>query len=927
MKTRITLFVLVLLNMLACTKENTGIPLPEHPRPDRERKDWINLNGPWAFTFDEGKAMAVLRNGDLGAMDQQITVPFSWGTELSGVEDSSALPHKNFHAHEKQFLPPRTRPKDIGWYARQIKIPSKWRDKRVFLIVGAADYESKVWLNGRELGEHRGGYTPFEIELDGAVAGEAQCLMIRVDDTWSKTRLYGKQEYGDVRGIWQTVYLEARPKQYIESIHFTPDIKESCVRVHVQLDQAAAEGETFRLHFRTGRQADFEAPFNGSDEADFIVPIKDQHLWSLDDPFLYEVTASLKSGDCLDTYFGQREISTAVLPGTDYPYIALNGKPVYLQLTLDQSYYPGSHYTFPSDEVMKNEILLSKKLGLSGNRIHIKAEMPRKLYWADRLGLLIMADIPHFWGRPVPESRADWEHCLRQQVSRDYNHPSIFAWVCFNETWGLTDTADVYQPETQEWVRQMYLLAKDLDKSRLVEDMSPCRHDHVQTDINSWHGYRPGYEWERTIAMNCDSTYRGSSYNYIGGNVQGDEPMMNSECGNVWGYYASTGDCDFSWDYHLMLNAFRRHPRCAGWLYTEHHDVIKEWNGYVRFDRSPKYDGLEELVPGMGLKDLHSLYYVSPDCPLYQVVPGGSRQQIPYYLSVMTDKVEEPFTMRTELVRYGSLGEVETVSESEQELVLTPWQNGPAGSLTAQMPEKCGLYLLRIVLNKGHQTVHRNFVAFRVKDAPATVPEDCRVVTFQPASYTKAEWSVKSSAVLDSLKVNGLGYGFFEYTVTLPEDLSTDRVKDAELIFEASSRPVMGRDLPDQPSPGYEDPNYDPSRNNNAYHMTDNQLNPSAVEVLVNGQRIGLQTLSDDPADHRGILSWGAQLQDLHLREAGTYGQIVRMKMPTSVLKGQRQLTIRLGVPEESGAGGLAIYSQDFGRFPLDPTLIFKLEK
>ena len=901
--------------------------MPEHPRPDRERKEWLNLNGPWAFTFDEAKAMAALQNGDLDAMDQQITVPFPWGTELSGVEDSSALPHMNFHFHEKDYLPPRTRPKDIGWYAKEIKIPSKWRGKRIFLIIGAADYESKVWLNGHEVKEHRGGYTPFETELKEAVAGETQRLMIRVDDTWRKDRLYGKQEYGDVRGIWQTVYLEARPEQYIESIQFDPNIKESCVSVRVRLDHPAAEGETFRLHFRTGKQPDFEAPFSGSDEATFTVPIKNQHLWNLDDPFLYEVTASLKSGDCLDTYFGQREISTVMLPGTNYPYVALNGKPIYLQLTLDQSYYPGSHYTFPSDEVMKNEILLTKRLGLSGNRIHIKAEVPRKLYWADRLGVLIMADIPHFWGRPVQNSRQDWEYCMRQQISRDYNHPSIFAWVCFNETWGLTDTADVYQPETQDWVRRMYQLAKDLDKSRLVEDMSACRHDHVQTDINSWHSYRPGFDWEREIAMYCDSTYRGSSFNFIGGNIQGDEPMMNSECGNVWGYYGSAGDCDFSWDYHLMLNAFRRHPLCAGWLYTEHHDVIKEWNGYVRFDRSPKYDGLEDLVPGMSLRDLHSPYYVSPDCPLYQVVPGGSNQQVPYYLSVMTDDTEDSFTLRTELVRYGDLGEVENVSETEQELTLTPWQNGPAGSLAANIPPKQGLYLLRIILNKGKQVVHRNFVTFRVKDAPATLPADCRVLSFQPASYTKSEWSVKTSAVFDSLKVNGLGNGFFEYSVTLPEDLATDRLKEAELVFEASSRPVLGSDLPDRPSPGYDDPSYDPSRNPNAYHMTDDKLNPSAVEVLVNGQRIGVQALYDDPADHRGILSWGSQKQDMRLHEAGTYGQLVRMEVPATLLKGQRQLTIRFSVPQESGEGGLSIYGQDFGRFPLDPTLIFKYEK
>ena len=221
-----------------------------------------------------------------------------------------------------------------------------------------------------------------------------------------------------------------------------------------------------------------------------------------------------------------------------------------------------------------NEILLSKKVGLNGNRIHIKVEVPRKLYWADKLGLLIMADTPNFWGEPVPEAREDWENCLREQVERDYNHPSIFAWVNFNETWGLR-TGGTYLPETQEWVRSMYHLTKSLDPSRLVEDQSACNHDHVESDINSWHAYCRGYVWEDTIKEYSDKTFPGSTFNYIGGNAQNGAPMINSECGNVWGYEGSAGDCDYTWDYHIMMDAFRRYPKCAGWLYTEHHDVIK----------------------------------------------------------------------------------------------------------------------------------------------------------------------------------------------------------------------------------------------------------------------------------------------------------------------------------------------------------------
>ena len=228
------------------------------------------------------------------------------------------------------------------------------------------------------------------------------------------------------------------------------------------------------------------------------IALRDVKLWDLENPYLYEVVCALKPGgreagaaetDEVRTYFGMRKVSVGKLPGTEHPYVTLNGKPLYLQLTLDQSYHPDGFYTFPSDEFMKNEILLSKKLALSGNRIHIKVEVPRKLYWADRLGLLIMADVPCAWG-PASEAmfREHW-FCFEGMVKRDFNHPSIFSWVLFNETWGLfvdgqnwgRDRAKRYAPWVQRAVADAYAKAKALDPTRLVEDNSPCNRDHVAT--------------------------------------------------------------------------------------------------------------------------------------------------------------------------------------------------------------------------------------------------------------------------------------------------------------------------------------------------------------------------------------------------------------------------------------------------------------
>ncbi len=910
MKTKLPIIGAMLALLVACAPDvRDEIPLPEHPRPDFERAQWINLNGSWSFTFDEALASKALSEKDCSVMDRSIKVPFPWGSELSEVPDSG----------------------DIGWYARTVTVPRSWKGKRVFLVVGASDWESRAWFDGTELGTHKGGYTPFEFELTGVRFGEAQQLVLRVDDTYSDSHLYGKQGYGNARGIWQTVYLEARPKNFITSLHFTPDIDKSQVKVDIILAAPPAEGETFTLKFRTGGQETFSAGVEGQ-SASFLVPLRDQHLWDIDDPFLYEVTACLGSGDEVNGYFGQRKIGVVKFPGADYKYVALNDKPVYLQLCLDQSYHPQGFYTFPSDEFMKNEILLSKRLGLNGNRIHIKVEVPRKLYWADKLGLLIMADTPNFWGKPVPEARQDWENCMRSQVERDYNHPSIFAWVNFNETWGLHGEND-YDTEVQEWVRSMHRLTKRLDPSRLAEDNSACLRDHVETDINSWHSYRPGWDWEAEIERYDAGTYPGSTFNFTGGNVQDDAPMINSECGNVWGYEGSAGDCDFTWDYHIMIDAFRRHPKVAGWLYTEHHDVINEWNGYVHYDRSPKIDGLDDLVPGMTVADFQSLYYICPEKYLYTVNKPGEWVDLSFYGSFMTDRNPGNMTLETEMVGYDCLGRFRTFDKYSGEIKFSPWCSRTVATQKVHVPEDNGLYWLRTVLKDASgKELHHNFTIFRVKDGKTPVPEDSAVITFAPSSVTAKEWSQGDASIFDGLKVDGFGNGWFEYTVKLPKDIDLEKVTSAQLVFEASAKEKFGKDKEGNEASGdymLGKGTFDHCKSLNSYAMTDSTLWPSTVVVSVNGKEIGSADLADDPADHRGILSWGAQPRQPFMREAGSYGELVKIDVPLSALPAQeilstRTVVIRFTVPAEAGEGGLAIYGKDFGRYPLDPMIILK---
>ena len=488
--------------------QEPAIPLPEHPRPDWQRERWVNLNGTWQFRFD--KADVGLKekwSEGQAAFPLKIMVPFPWGSALSQVKDEAP----------------------VGWYARTVRVPEAWRGQRVFVVIGACDWETQGWLDGQALGTHRGGYTPFEFELTPHLKpGQDQRLVLRVDDAARPFKLEGKQGYGNARGIWQTVYLEDRPQTFLETVHFLPDIDARKVTVKATLSQPAPQGGELRLAFNTGALPEAAGPIAaGAKEVQFEVVIPQARLWSLEDPFLYEVGATLRLGanaDRVSTYFGMRNISVVKLPGTEFPYIALNNRPVYLQITLDQSYHPEGFYTFPSDAFMRDEILRSRRLGLNANRLHVKVDVPRKLYWADRLGLLIMADVPNSWGEPDAAMRGEIDFALRGMLRRDFNHPAIFAWVPFNETWGLfTKQGEkrVYRPETQEWVASVYRLARQLDPTRLVEDNSPCNNDHVETDINSWHAYLPGFEWRAHLDQVSADTRPGSKWNFIGGRDAG----------------------------------------------------------------------------------------------------------------------------------------------------------------------------------------------------------------------------------------------------------------------------------------------------------------------------------------------------------------------------------------------------------------------
>ncbi len=925
---RITFLFLGVLFLFSCSKkESSNIPLPEHPRPNFQRSLWQNLNGTWQFKADTADVgLSENWQNKTGSFNGNILVPFSWASPASGVE----LPDVH-----------------VGWYTRTFSLENNevWNEKETFLNFCASDFNTTVWLNGTKIGEHSGGYTPFDFNISEFVKEGENTLVVRVEDEELQNRPSGKQYYGNAKGIWQTVYLDARSENHITALFFTPDIDKKEVKVKVELAKLTAVKTVFVLR---GPGINFRRELPGNIKmSEFTIPIDNMKLWDLDNPYLYEVTAGLQGenwNDEVASYFGMRKISAIQAPGQDFQYVALNNKAIYMKLSLDQSYHPEGFYTFPSDRFMKEEIQRAKDLGLNGLRIHIKAEMPRKLYWADKLGLLIQEDVPNFWGEPDSIAKVNWEQLARAEMARDYNSPSIFSWVLFNETWGLFSNEEEgrrsYTKETQDWVRSWYHRTKEFDPTRLVEDNSPCNWDHVITDINTWHRYSPARHWSGFLDMVCENTYPGSEWNYIGGNKQGNEPMFNSECGAVWGYTGSTGDIDLTWEYHIMMNEFRKRPKIAGFLFTEFHDVINEWNGYYRFDRSKKMFGLDGLCEGMTMKDLHGDLYVVSGDDFYQDYQGGTEVLMPLGISAVTEDIPGELKVDFKVYGWNDLGEKEEITEGSIPAHAEAFAFTPLEPAKFTVPDKNMVLIFATALRNGKgKVLQRNFTPFKVSGRKST---DYITITQAPANFTEADWSIKQLTRQNGNKVWGMGSGYFEYQFELPEELNAEDVRSIEFRAELASRYPQEKYLEDGDAerigmtvvstkgiiPGY---------GKNSFPQSDEKVHSSGVKIAANDQIIGEVELFDDPADHRGILSWMNQnpgwlwgssdrSRPWLLDEAGSYGYPVRIKFDATAKKSALEtgkVTLRLYVDEQTAnRGGLSVYGAGSGMYPMDLTLL-----
>ncbi|MFD0671194.1 glycoside hydrolase family 2 protein [Cohnella sp. GCM10027633] len=907
--------------MQASALPRADVPRPEYPRPDWQRANWLNLNGEWAFTFDalnEGLRQQWQQDRKAQAFDRRITVPFSWANPLSGIGSDE---------------------KGVGWYRREVAWTPDADGARVFLRFGAVDYRCDVWVNETHVGEHTGGYGAFDIEVTDVWRKDApNAIVVRAEDNDLNHQARGKQGYGEIRGIWQPVWLEARPRSYVKDAKFKT---KTDGKVEVCATIVAGQGGAAKLSllFGTDGARDVEHELDvtlqeGENVVDTAFAVAEPRLWSPDSPTLYEGELRLSGDfgeDRVSTYFGIREIGTEKFGDRSYRWLTLNGKPVYLNGALDQSYHAEGHFTYPSDEAMREEIYLLKRLGLNFVRIHIKPEEPRKLYWADKLGMLVMEDMPCFWGNPDETARAAYESEAREIILRDYNHPSIISWVMFNETWGLKTeeapsgipgdkvSAKLYLPQTQEWVRSCYRWAKQLDPTRIVEDNSPCNMDHVESDLNTWHFYINGYEQVRNHLIDVtDNTYPGSNFNYTNGNKQSDAPLMNSECGNVWGFVGGAGDSDISWHYKYMLNEYRRHDKICGFIFTEFRDVTNEFNGYYRLNGADKQFGYEAFVPGMSIADLHTPDFIVVDAPPCRTVQGGERVETALLRSSFDDR-HHGRTLRLEWeLWHDELGERKIADRGARSEAWDGYGVATIAPIAVVMPTQDAVAVLAVrLLDEEGVAVARNFAAFDVRGGQAVAGTVSLPVTEYAEMTFEYAWTS-----LTGHKINGAKQGTIAYDVTLPEQSEHHILTDVEIVFEASAKRLLARNRGDADSyrtdtdfmhGGLDQTELNP----NTYPMTDDDKHESRIEAYVDGERIGTFALSDDPADSRGVLSWHYQPTHDKLDDAGSYGYLCRAVVPSRLLG---RIDVKRGFRLELRAseGGLALYGRNAGRYPID---------
>ncbi|WP_406835859.1 PA14 domain-containing protein [Streptomyces sp. AHU1] len=523
----------------------------EYPRPQLTRTDWRGLDGTWQFApAKAGEQPPVGKK-----LAEKIRVPYPVESQLSGIE-----------RHE-----------DRMWYRRTFTVPADWKvgsGKRLQLNFGAVDWRAEVYVNGTEVAEHQGGYDKFSADITAALkpGRRTQELIVGVYDPTDaqngENPPVGKQRidpsgiwYTPSSGIWQTVWMEPVASAHVDSLELTPDVENGRLTVEpkgvrngVRVTATAYAGhrEVATVKGRTGRP--------------LVLKITNPHLWSPDDPFLYDLKVSV-GADRVGSYFGMRSIAVEQVGGT--PRTVLNGKPVFMMATLDQGFWPDGLYTAPTDEALAYDLKAHKRMGFNAVRKHIKVEPDRWFYWADKLGLMVWQDMPAMTAgvNPGGASRAEYEREMKQMIDEHISSPSVVMWVTFNEGWGQYDEARIADQ------------AKSWDPTRLINSMSGINLgvDGGTGDIIDEHGYP-----SPALPPNPDGKRALVSGEYGG--------LGLAVPGHAWSVQQSYVDVDpsaYTDDYLARLAEVHK-LACKGGngaVYTQISDVEGELNGLITYDR------------------------------------------------------------------------------------------------------------------------------------------------------------------------------------------------------------------------------------------------------------------------------------------------------------------------------------------------------
>lgn len=568
----------------------------DYPRPQFVRKEWQNLKGEWNFIFDDNDEGETKKYFVKFPQGNKINVPFTYETKLSGIEDESVH--------------------NVVWYNRKVSILKKQiENKKTLLHFEGSDYRTKVWINGKLVGQNIGGYARFSFDIEKYIVEGENDITVRVEDFLSKSQPRGKQRYKkeswkcwyiQTTGIWKTVWFEWVPKDYIRHVKNTSSLDKIFLEFETNITEKEFENHRFDLEVQISfagkiiNTKQFE--LNSYYQSVEMMLEETVKKWSPDAPNLYDIEYRLycdnEKIDTVFSYFGVRKIEIKENK------IFLNEEELYLKLILDQGYWKNSHLTPPDEQALIKDIDYVLEFGYNGVRKHQKIEDERFLYWCDVKGVLVWSEMANCYDFNDMSLQAFTKQWIKV-VKQNYNHPCIITWVPINESWGVPNVN--FDKKQQNFINSIYYLTKAMDNTRPV--ISNDGWEHTISDIITIHDYKQNpkeleklyKENKEKVLMNLEK-YNSNHHLFAEGYSYQGQPIIMSEYGGIalnsengWGYGKQVKDEEeYIRRFEELTKVVKNLPYITGYCYTQLTDVQQEINGIMDENRNRKFS--EEVL-------------------------------------------------------------------------------------------------------------------------------------------------------------------------------------------------------------------------------------------------------------------------------------------------------------------------------------------